>query len=37
MYTEHDWLSAGTASYKLVFGKISENFIIEIYIKKLEL
>ena len=32
MYAEHDWLTAGTASYKLASDKISDYFV-EIYIK----
>ena len=32
MYAEYDWLPAGTASYKIAFDKISENFV-KIYIK----
>ena len=34
MCAEHGWLTAGTASYKFTFDKISENFV-EIYIKML--
>ena len=35
MCAEHDWLTAGAASYKFAFDKISENFV-EIYIKILD-
>ena len=32
MCAEHDWLTAGAASYKFAFDKISENFV-KIYIQ----